>query len=107
MLQFSDKAMQTIQQAMQSKTPTPQGLRLGVMGSPCSGLKYVIRFEASPNSDDEVIQCQGLPLFVDLDSVSKLQGVEVDFVDEGDRRGFTFSNPNFSSSCSGCSKATA
>jgi len=107
MLQFTEQALATIQRAMQAKQPAPRGLRLGVMGSPCSGLKYIIRLEQAPASDDQVIQCQGLSLFVDLDSVSKLEGVRVDFVEQDGRRGFTFDNPNQGSGCSGCHKSTA
>ena len=107
MLHFTDQALDTIQRAMQTKQPTPRGLRLGVMGSPCSGLKYVIRLEQSPTSDDQVIHCQGLSLFVDLDSVSKLQGVRVDYVEQDGRRGFTFDNPNPGGGCTGCAKSAA
>ncbi len=107
MLHFSDQALQTIRDAMQSRQTAPAGLRVGVVGSPCSGIKYVIRLEDTPDSEDEVVSCQGLSLIVDRDSVIRLQGVKVDFISDGERRGFTFDNPNVSSSCSGCNKAGA
>lgn len=106
MLHFSEQALATINHAMQSKQPAPRGLRLGVVGSPCSGLKYIIRLEEGPASDDQVIECQGLSLFVDLDSVTKLQGVRVDYVEQDGRRGFTFDNPQLAGGCSGCNKAS-
>lgn len=105
MLHFSDQALRTIQAAIQARTTEPAGLRVGVRGSSCSGLQYVIRLEEAPASGDQILESQGLSLFVDLDSLSRLEGVRVDFVDEGERRGFTFDNPNLSQGCSGCAKA--
>jgi iron-sulfur cluster assembly protein len=105
MLQFSDQALATIHNAIKARPATPKGLRVGVIGSACSGLRYVIRLEDAPGSEDQVIHCQGISLFVDIDSVSKLQGVKIDFVDQGERRGFTFDNPNSSQGCSGCNKS--
>ncbi len=104
MLNFTEPALATIKRAMSDREPAAAGLRLGVMGSPCSGLKYVIRLETGPASDDQVIECQGLTLFIDIDSYSQLQGVVVDYVEEGERRGFTFDNPNLTSRCSSCDK---
>tara|TARA_R110002094_G_scaffold168651_1_gene151305 strand:- start:706 stop:1026 length:321 start_codon:yes stop_codon:yes gene_type:complete len=105
MLHFSDQALNTIQSAIQARISAPGGLRVGVMGSACSGLQYVIRLEEAPSSDDQIIECQGLSLFVDFDSVSRLEGVQVDFIEDGDRRGFTFDNPNVAQGCSGCDKS--
>lgn len=105
MLHFTDQALSTIQDAIKARPAAPKGLRVGVMGSACSGLQYVIRLEDSPASDDQIIACQGLSLFVDIDSVSQLEGVRVDFVEEDGRRGFTFDNPNVAQGCSGCDKA--
>jgi iron-sulfur cluster assembly protein len=105
MLQFTDQALTTIQDAIEARESAPLGLRVGVMGSACSGLLYVIRLEDRASSDDQIIACQGLSLLIDIDSVSQLQGVRVDFVNDGERRGFTFDNPNVAQGCSGCSKA--
>ncbi len=105
MLHFTDQAMNTIQSAIAARAEPPKGLRVGVMGSACSGVSYVIRLEDSPASDDQIVECQGLSLFIDIDSVSQLQGVRIDFVEEEGRRGFTFDNPNLVQGCSGCDKA--
>lgn len=107
MVNFSERALHCIEQAMASRTPTPQGLRLGLMGNPCSGLTYVIRLEQQPATDDQVVECQGLKLFIDIDSSTKLQDVEVDYVERNGQRGFTFDNPAMASQCSGCNKPNA
>lgn len=105
MLQFSPTALQTIHQAIGRRQSPPAGLRVGVVGSPCSGLRYIIRLESSANPDDALIDCQGLTVLVDADSVEKLQGVQIDFVEQGDRRGFTFDNPALSNACASCNKS--
>ncbi|WP_207061209.1 iron-sulfur cluster assembly accessory protein [Motiliproteus sp. SC1-56] len=107
MLQFSEQALVKIRDAMAAKMPRPSGLRIGVVGSPCSGVRYIIRLEQQPNADDQVVQCQGVPLYVDVESYPRLQGVRVGFIEEGERRGFTFDNPNLANSCAGCPSTRA
>ncbi|WP_426415174.1 HesB/IscA family protein [Aestuariirhabdus sp. LZHN29] len=107
MLNFTDQALSTIRSALAARDSRTAGLRIGVVGSPCSGLRYLIRVEDNPTSDDQVFESQGLVLFIDNESTSHLQGVQVDFVEQDGRKGFTFDNPNQNSGCSGCSKSTA
>lgn len=107
MLHFSDRALAVIQKAISDKQPTPAGLRLGLLGSQCSGLRYVIRLEAEASAGDRIVQYQNLTLFIDPDSFDGLQGVQVDFVERDGESGFSFDNSNFSAACSGCSKNQA
>jgi len=105
MLHFTEQALSAIQGAIRARPTPPGGLRVGVAGSQCAGLRYLIRLEDAPASDDRIVEQQGLSLFIDSDSLGRLQGVEVDFVDDGGRRGFTFDNPNLAQGCAGCTKS--
>ncbi|HVO35978.1 MAG TPA: iron-sulfur cluster assembly accessory protein, partial [Gemmatimonadales bacterium] len=41
------------------------GLRVGVMPGGCSGFKYALNIEDQPAEDDQVIESEGVRLFVD------------------------------------------
>ncbi|RRJ82943.1 HesB/IscA family protein [Aestuariirhabdus litorea] len=107
MLHFTEHALSTIRAALAARPNPAAGLRVGVVGSPCSGLRYLIRLEDQPAQDDQVVESHGLSLFIDNESVPRLQGVRVDFVEQDGRKGFTFDNPNQDPACAGCNKSSA
>ncbi len=76
------------------------GLRIGVKGGGCSGFTYVLGFDKKNESDDEY-EIEGLKVFMEKSHAIYLLGMEVDWVEGLDNRGFTFNNPNASSTC-GC-----
>ncbi len=77
------------------------GLRVGVKGGGCSGLTYTLSVESGPQTDDKVIEDQGVRLFIPKKSFVFLAGTELDFSDGLNGKGFTFNNPNAKSTC-GC-----
>ncbi len=77
-----------------------QYLRIGVKGGGCSGLSYVLGFDVK-EGDDELFEIEGVPVIVKSAHGIYLFGMEVDFSDGLNARGFVFKNPNASSTC-GC-----
>lgn len=82
-----------------------QYLRIGVKGGGCSGLSYVLGFDEKM-VDDEVYEIEGIPVVMKKAHGLYLMGMEIDFQNGLNARGFTFSNPNASSSC-GCGSSFA
>jgi iron-sulfur cluster assembly accessory protein len=82
-----------------------QYLRIGVKGGGCSGLSYVLGFDAKME-DDDVYELEGIPVVMKKAHGIYLLGMEIDFQNGLNARGFTFSNPNASSSC-GCGTSFA
>jgi iron-sulfur cluster assembly protein len=76
------------------------GLRLGVEGGGCAGMNYVLGFDQQKDGDQEYY-IDGIRVFMHKAHGLYLAGMEVDFKDGLNARGFTFSNPNASSTC-GC-----
>lgn len=76
------------------------GLRIGVKGGGCSGFSYVLGFDIQKEKDD-VFEIDGLKVFMEKAHGIYLLGMEIDWVDGLNNRGFTFSNPNATSTC-GC-----
>jgi iron-sulfur cluster assembly protein len=86
---------------------TPQGgLRLGVRGGGCSGLSYVVDWDAAPKERDQVFERDGARVFVDPKSAPFLDGTVVEWKKSLLQSGFVFRNPNVKSSC-GCGESFA
>ena len=76
------------------------GLRIGVEGGGCSGMSYILGFDQKKEGDSEY-SIEGIRVFMNKAHGLYLAGMEVDFKNGLDARGFTFNNPNASSTC-GC-----
>lgn len=82
-----------------------QRLRVGVKGGGCSGMTYVLGFD-KPEEADEVFDIEGVTCVMNKSHQIYLFGMEVDWQGGLNSRGFTFSNPNASSTC-GCGTSFA
>lgn len=76
------------------------GLRIGVEGGGCSGMSYVLGFDQRKDGDQEFL-INGLVVFMHKAHGLYLAGMQIDFQDGLNARGFTFNNPNAASTC-GC-----
>lgn len=77
-----------------------QGLRVGVKGGGCSGFTYVLGFDDQEEGDD-VFEISGIKVFMKKAHGLYLMGMEIDFLDGLNNRGFSFNNPNAKDTC-GC-----
>ncbi len=80
-------------------------LRVAVEGGGCSGLSYKLGLDHRAE-EDEVFESFGIEVIVDPKHVMYLEGIEIDYPDGLDARGFTFDNPNAAESC-GCGTSFA
>jgi iron-sulfur cluster assembly protein len=101
MIQLTEKAIQKVEEIMNSQEPQPAGLRIAVVGGGCSGFSYSMAFENTPGFLDKTYAFGDLKVFVDQASLLYLDGAEVDYVESFEGSGFKFSNPQVKSTC-GC-----
>ncbi len=90
---------------IQENIPDDKLLRVGAKGGGCSGLTYVLDFDEKQTFDEE-FDIDGLKVIVDQRHALYLQGMEVDYQNGLNDRGFVFNNPNASSTC-GCGTSFA
>lgn len=76
------------------------GLRVGVEGGGCSGMTYVLGFDQLKDGD-KIFMIDGIKVFMHKAHGMYLAGMQIDFQDGLNSRGFVFNNPNAASSC-GC-----
>jgi iron-sulfur cluster assembly protein len=76
------------------------GLRVGVEGGGCAGMNYILGFDQKKEGDQEYL-IQGIKIYMHKAHGLYLAGMEIDFQNGLNARGFTFSNPNASKTC-GC-----
>ncbi|HTM65666.1 MAG TPA: iron-sulfur cluster assembly accessory protein [Flavipsychrobacter sp.] len=82
-----------------------QYLRIGVKGGGCSGMSYLLGFDKKEDGD-KVYDIEGISVIVKDAHSIYLMGMEVNFEDGLNARGFTFKNPNASTTC-GCGTSFA
>lgn len=80
-------------------------LRVGVKGGGCSGMTYILAFD-QPTEKDEHFEIDGIPCIMEKSHGIYLMGMQVDWQDGLNSRGFTFNNPNASKTC-GCGTSFA
>lgn len=98
---LTERAAKQIKKIHQQEQHDDQTLlRIGVKGGGCSGLSYTIDFDEQQDMDS-VLEQHGVKIVVDKRHELYLSGTVVDFKDGLDARGFTFENPQASSTC-GC-----
>lgn len=76
------------------------GLRIGVQGGGCAGMNYILGFDQQKDGDQEYL-IDGIKVFMHRAHGLYLAGMEIDFQNGLNARGFVFNNPNASSTC-GC-----
>ena len=103
---FTASAIKELGRVMESDGFDAQKrLRIGVKGGGCSGLSYVLGFDEKNDQDDEY-SFGALPFVMNRAHAIYLMGMEIDWQDGLNARGFTFANPNASKTC-GCGTSFA
>ena len=103
-LNFTTTAAKKVAELLKSNGKENSGIRISVQPGGCSGFTYEMNFENKQGDNDTVVEVDGIKFFVDSESAEFLKGTTVDFTDSLQGSGFTFSNPNATSSC-GCGKS--
>lgn len=99
-------AVNQLKSIMSEQGIAPQyGLRVGVKGGGCSGFTYVLGFDEQKDVD-QVFEISGMKVLMEKSHAIYLLGMEIDFVEGLNNRGFSFSNPNAKESC-GCGTSFA
>jgi iron-sulfur cluster assembly accessory protein len=98
---LTDAAATKLRELTKEEASPAIGLRVYVYSGGCSGYRYGMMLEDAPTADDNVLEANGVRVYVDSNSVPLLSGSSIDYVDTLMGAGFTVINPNAVSGC-GC-----
>ena len=101
MLQITDRAITKVKQLLSAEDKDGYGLRVAVQGGGCSGFQYGLTWEKEQKDNDQVLEFDGLPVFVDAMSLLYLHEVSIDYLDGLQGSGFKIENPSATGTC-GC-----
>lgn len=105
-VQFTQGAIEELQRLQQSQANADKPfLRVGVKGGGCSGMTYVLEYDTKADTDEE-FEVEGIKVVMNKAHELYLHGMTVEFEGGLNSRGFTFKNPNASSTC-GCGTSFA
>jgi iron-sulfur cluster assembly protein len=103
---FTENAINEIRKLMEETGfDNSRQLRVGVKGGGCSGMSYILAFDHKEANDEEFV-FEGIPCIMNKSHALYLMGMEIDWRNGLDARGFVFTNPNASKTC-GCGSSFA
>jgi len=90
---ITQKALKKVNQIIINKNISPDyGLRIGIKGNGCIGNSFLLGFDKKKTSDEE-FELEGLKIYIKKKHIMYLIGLEIDFYDKTDTKGFTFIDP--------------
>lgn len=101
LIKVTDKAAAQLKELMKTEDGRVSGIRIKVFNGGCSGLRYQLAFETTAADEDEVVESNGIKVFLDPDSIDYIRGVELDYGETVYGPGFRITNPKAMGGC-GC-----
>ena len=103
-INISNSASERIREIISKANEDAIGLRIAVKSGGCAGYSYDMDYVNEINPTDEVVEHEGLKVFVDQAAIMFLLGSTMDFKKDKFKSGFTFINPNETERC-GCGES--
>jgi iron-sulfur cluster assembly protein len=103
-MRLSEAAAARIRDIIAKADGKVQGVRVGVTNGGCAGMSYTMDYAEAPQPFEEVVEDQGVKVFIDPKAIMFLIGTEMDFVREKLGARFVFNNPNQTAAC-GCGES--
>ena len=103
-VEITEKALKEVRTIIEEQENETNVLRVGVVAGGCSGFQYNLGFveDSEVTEDDYTLkEEEDFKVVIDKKSLLYMDGTVVDFHDDINQRGFTFTNPNAKTSC-GC-----
>ena len=99
-INLTERAARRIKEIMGGE-PSGSMLRVSVNGGGCSGFQYAFDIERTRQTDDTVVERDGVTVLIDEVSRQYMDGATIDFVDDLMGQSFKIENPLATASC-GC-----
>jgi iron-sulfur cluster assembly protein len=105
-IRLSETAAARLREIMENADGRYAGVRVGVTNGGCAGMSYTMDYAEAADPLDEVVEDQGVRIFIEPKAILFLLGTEMDFVRDKLAARFVFNNPNQTASC-GCGESVS
>ncbi|MBI4690057.1 MAG: iron-sulfur cluster assembly accessory protein [Nitrospirae bacterium] len=105
MLTITEAAAEKAKQILTTEGKSDWGLRIYTAEGGCCGPSFGMDIDEKAGKDDDVVEENGLKVFMDKNTSQKLDGMKVDFLNDGERQGFILTGgkaPSCGPGCSSC-----
>ncbi|MEW6068877.1 MAG: iron-sulfur cluster assembly accessory protein [Nitrospirota bacterium] len=104
MLTVTDKAAEKAKTVLAFEGKGDWGIKIYMVGEGCCGPSYGMNLQEEPLSNDEVIEKDGLKVFMDKKVFENLSAMQLDYYSDEVREGFVITGavPSCGSTCGGC-----
>ncbi len=100
-VKFTKSALEELHNIQSNLKPEDgKYLRIGVKGGGCSGMSYLLAFDNAEQNDNEY-NVEGIKVVMNKAHLMYVVGMDIDYENGLNNRGFTFKNPNAKETC-GC-----
>ena len=97
-------AVDRINELLEGRGKPSAGIRIGTNSKGCLGMSYTLEFADQKELNDDMVEQDGVTVFIDPKALMFMLGTELDFVSDGLQSGFVFNNPNEKGRC-GCGQS--
>jgi iron-sulfur cluster assembly protein len=104
LIELTESAVTRVRSLMERSDKPVAGLRVAIKPSGCSGHKYVVEYADGPLPLEDVVEQEGVTLYIDPMASMFLIGATMDYVESKLESGFVFENPNEKGRC-GCGES--
>ncbi len=101
---ITDKAAEKAKTILEGEGKAEWGIRIFVAGESCCGPAYGLNIQEKQMPNDEIIEKNGLKVFVDRQLLKTLSGMQLDYYADEEKEGFIFTGgaPSCGSGCESC-----
>ena len=94
MIELTERAAQMVKSLLERYSEEGSVLRVQAFPGCCSGLSYQMMLDNQVDTQDQIVEVNGIRIAVDPESAALLQGSIIDFVENEQGQGFVIQNPN-------------
>jgi iron-sulfur cluster assembly protein len=104
-LKVSQSAINRLKEIVStSKEKSIKGVRISLKSGGCAGMTYDMNYVDQESKGDEILELEGLKIFIDPKAVMFILGTEMDYKTDKFSSSFIFKNPNEIERC-GCGES--
>ena len=103
-LSLTDDAKKRIKDIVANSESKTLGVRIAVTSGGCAGDSYEMNYVDNINPTDDIVEEDGIKVFIDPGAIMFLLGSTMDFKSDKFKSGFVFLNPNETERC-GCGES--